>query len=64
MHQNAPLPAPGELPRALPPELWQVVARLLAKDREERYGSAQELLVDLHRLASAPTSPSAPARRR
>ncbi len=58
MHQNAPLPAPGELPRALPPSLWQVVARLLAKDREERFGSAQELLVELHRLVSAPTSPS------
>ena len=64
MHQSAPLPAPGELARALPPDLWRVVARLLAKDREERYGSAQELLVDLHRLMSAPTSPSAPARRR
>ena len=61
MHQSAPLPAPGELPRALPPDLWQVVARLLAKDREERYGSAQELLVDLHRLVTAPASSSAPS---
>jgi len=64
MHQSAPLPAPSELPRALPPDLWQVVARLLAKDREERYGSAEVLLVDLHRLATAPTSPSAPECRR
>jgi len=56
MHQREPLPDPEDLPRPLPPAVWRVVARMLAKPREGRYGSAQELLVDLKRLLYAASS--------
>jgi len=47
MHQREPLPPPEELPRPLPPEVWRILVRLLAKDPEERPASAEELLVEL-----------------
>ena len=50
MHQQAPLPDAAGLARTLAPELWQVLCRLLEKEPERRYASAQELLVELHRL--------------
>lgn len=53
MHQREPLPSPEGLPRPLPPAVWRVVARMLAKAREARYPSAQELLVELKRLLYA-----------
>jgi len=47
MHQRAPLPDPATLPRPLPPSLWSLLAKLLEKDRDARYASAEALLVDL-----------------
>ncbi len=40
----------GECVPGLPAELERIVERALAKEREERYGSAGELLEDLRRL--------------
>jgi serine/threonine-protein kinase len=50
MQQQAPLPEPHHLRRPLPPEVWSVLERLLAKDPEQRYASAQQLLVELDQL--------------
>ncbi|HEX4956497.1 MAG TPA: protein kinase [Thermoanaerobaculia bacterium] len=50
LHREAPLPDPANLPRPLPPEVWQLITRLCAKDPEARYPSAQALLVELGRL--------------
>jgi TolB protein len=36
--------------REVPPELERIVAKALTKDREERYQTAKDLLVDLRRL--------------
>jgi serine/threonine-protein kinase PpkA len=46
MHINNPVPL---LPAALA-QLQPVLQRMMAKQREARYGSAQELLDDLGRL--------------
>ena len=59
LHQKQPLPAPGELPRPLPAQLWSIIERLCRKDPRERFGSAQEVLVELARLANEPRSSSA-----
>jgi hypothetical protein len=56
MHQREPLPEPEGLPHPLPPEVWRLVARLLAKDPDDRYATAQELLVDLKRVLFAASS--------
>jgi serine/threonine-protein kinase len=53
MHRAQPLPDPAGLARPLPPALWAIVERLLAKQRDQRFGSAAELLVALDRRASA-----------
>ncbi|MEK7830470.1 MAG: protein kinase, partial [Acidobacteriota bacterium] len=47
--QNAPLPIRRSMPDA-PEELEWVVMKLLAKERDERYQTARELLNDLKRL--------------
>ena len=43
-------PPPGDLNRALPEGVSQIVSKLLEKDRRLRYQSATELLADLKRL--------------
>jgi serine/threonine protein kinase/Tol biopolymer transport system component len=53
-------------PSDLPPELERIVARLLAKNREERYPDAETLLTDLRAVATEPRgsrSLLAPSRR-
>jgi len=46
-----------EMPKALDP----VVAKLLAKDREQRYRSAEELLADLEAISGSASRPSTAA---
>lgn len=54
MHLREPLPARRQLRRSVPEPVWSVVERLCAKDRDERFQSAQALLVELNRLLNAP----------
>ncbi len=54
MHLREPLPARHQLKRPIAEAVWAVVERLCAKDREERYRSAQALLVELNRLLNSP----------
>lgn len=50
MHMNAPLPALSSLPRPVRAEVWAVVERLCAKDRDARFDNAASLLVDINRI--------------
>ncbi|WP_018867584.1 MULTISPECIES: serine/threonine-protein kinase [unclassified Thioalkalivibrio] len=45
-----PVPSPRVIVRDCPQELVELVVRLLAKDPDQRYQSAGELLVDLERI--------------
>jgi eukaryotic-like serine/threonine-protein kinase len=48
-------PAPlAAMRAALPPELERIVEKALAKDRGERYQSAEDLLVDLRQVRATP----------
>ena len=51
LHAQAPPPALGELRPDLPEAFCQMVARLLAKDPDDRYQTVSGLQVDLERLA-------------
>lgn len=46
-HVREPAPKPSDFASDVPPELDTVVLHALAKNRDERYGSAQEFLTDL-----------------
>jgi hypothetical protein len=46
----------------MPVALDPVIAKLLAKDRDQRYHSAEELLVDLEALSGAPSPSNGPLR--
>lgn len=48
-----PVPSPRVIVRDCPQELTELVLRLLAKDPDQRYQSAGELLVDLERIEEA-----------
>jgi serine/threonine protein kinase/Flp pilus assembly protein TadD len=54
MHQIATAnpAAPSQANRDLPPEIDRVIGRALAKDKQERYGSAAELMEALQALES------------
>jgi len=56
-HLSVPAPDVRHLAPAVSPRLAAIVARLLAKDPDDRYQTARELLADLGRL---PTSPAGP----
>lgn len=59
LHQSQPLPSSVSLPRpvVLPEPLWLVIEKLCAKRPEDRYPSAQALLVELGRLAESGGEP-------
>ena len=58
-HVREAAPRPSQFASDVPPELDQIVLRALAKDRNERYSSAQEFLSDLRALtAGDPVDPS------
>lgn len=58
-HVREEAPRPSQFAADVPPELDQVVLRSLAKNRDERYASAQEFLADLRAvMGGGPVSPS------
>ncbi|MGL5097787.1 MAG: protein kinase domain-containing protein, partial [Planctomycetia bacterium] len=50
LHLRGEAPKLSEFRPELPPELVRVVAKLMQRDRDKRYGSAKELLKDLTQL--------------
>ncbi len=58
--EHQPVP-PLEKNPAIPEKLQDVILKALEKDREDRYQSAREMLVDLRRLQRAVTGVSTPS---
>jgi serine/threonine protein kinase/DNA-binding NarL/FixJ family response regulator len=58
---NTPLTPPRALDASIPPEMEQVVVKLLAKDPANRYGSAEEVLAALPSPTEAETKALAAA---
>ncbi|WP_324196678.1 serine/threonine-protein kinase [Nocardia cyriacigeorgica] len=60
-HLNAPVPRPSARNPAVPPAFDDVIARAMAKNRDERYGSCGELAAAARRALTAPraTGPTA-----
>src|SRR2546425_8049414 len=58
---KTPMP-PGRLNPEAPAELERIIGKALEKDREARYQSAKDLLVDLRRLKRDTDSGKSPAR--
>lgn len=52
MHLREPLPTREQLRHPVPENVWAVVEKLCQKDRDQRYQTAEHLLVDLNRLLS------------
>lgn len=65
-HRNAPVPDASRVVPKVTPAVAQVLARALAKTREERFSSAEELLNALEAAVCSPlaAAPPAPAPRR
>jgi serine/threonine protein kinase/DNA-binding NarL/FixJ family response regulator len=59
LHVNEPLPDIRELVSGLPPDLFAVLTRVLAKKREDRFASALELDDALGRCDTGPAAPLA-----
>lgn len=56
-HVREAAPKPSQFASDVPPALDAVVERALQKDRNLRYSSAQEFMVDLQRALAAPNAP-------
>ncbi|CCF63322.1 serine/threonine-protein kinase [Nocardia cyriacigeorgica] len=56
-HLNAPVPRPSLHNPAVPPAFDDVIARAMAKNRDERYGSCGELAAAARRALAAPRNP-------
>jgi len=57
MHASAPVPDVRSLRPQLSPAFATLVAKLMAKDPDNRYQSGENLLADLHRLRAQPGAP-------
>jgi len=53
-HATAPVPDPRALRPELSPTLAAILAKLMAKDPDDRYQSGESLLADLERLSAQP----------
>jgi len=64
LRQHAITPAPdlGALVPGTPPGLAALVAALLAKDPDDRYGGGEQVAADLDRIERAPADPFEPRR--
>jgi serine/threonine protein kinase len=61
-HVNEPPPPPRSVNRAVPREVEHVILKLLEKEPERRYQTAQEVIAELRSLLGpSPTSPADPA---
>ncbi|MGD2154887.1 MAG: protein kinase, partial [Gemmatimonadales bacterium] len=49
-HETAPPPDPREIDAAIPDDLAKLILRCLAKDRDDRYQTADDLFAELERL--------------
>ncbi len=61
MHLNDPVPDPRSLRQDLPPALVAILNRCLAKDRNQRYQSVNELANDLKQVQASLDNPAATA---
>ena len=52
-HQTEPPPDPRELDESIPPDVSELILKCIAKDREDRYQTATELLGELDRIRHA-----------
>jgi serine/threonine-protein kinase len=61
-HVNEPPPPPRSVNRAVPPEIERVILRLIEKEPDRRYQTAQEVVVELRSLlGEGPVVPADPA---
>ncbi|HVQ93649.1 MAG TPA: serine/threonine-protein kinase, partial [Mycobacteriales bacterium] len=61
MHATVPAPDPRTRNPTVPAEVAALIGRLLAKDPDDRYASAEQLSTHLRRLAGLPDAPAVPA---
>ncbi|WP_280232969.1 serine/threonine-protein kinase [Nocardia cyriacigeorgica] len=59
-HLNAPIPRPSEHDPSVPSAFDDVIARAMAKNRDERFGSCGELAAGARRALTAPRHPPRP----
>ncbi len=50
-HMKAQIPNPQDLREDIPDDVVHIVRRMMAKSREDRYGSCEELILDLEAIA-------------
>lgn len=60
-HLTQPPPRPSERRPGLPPSLDGVLARAMAKERDQRFGSCREMLAAARAALAAPVSPATTA---
>lgn len=63
-HVKSPIPDPRVLRKDVPDDLAEVLQRLLAKDRDERYADASQLVADLEAIEKGERVPARPQLKR